>query len=284
MIFEEYYGRWLVFEINKRIKKKLKRTCKLYDEVAFKPLYHNPDEIAIRFEGGGAARSSVAGQDQNSMTVSVTMVFKQEHAKAVRGCVEAFQMEYNAIPISMTYANDEGNEITQNVKSVFFTPITIDSNGYPTATDTIDVTWLTFTISVIYGTTAVSSPAQFFLYLLWDGFAGYFPILPISSYNCSSQPAYDPYLAQGGEYRSEQTVISSNRAWSFVIPKLKTGEIVQQFLRNEIYGAVGTGLFGQELKLLMIDELGEIEILPRTYQVTEVYENNAAAYNLTFSL
>lgn len=278
MIFEEYYGRWLVFEINKRIKKKLKRTCKLYDEVAFKPLYHNPDEIAIRFEGGGAARSSVAGQDQNSMTVSVTMVFKQEHAKAVRGCVEAFQTEYNAIPISMTYANDEGNEITQNVKSVFFTPITIDSNGYPTATDTIDVTWLTFTISVIYGTTAVSSPEEFTL--LMDGAS--YKLNHILSYNVSSQPAYDQYLPQGTT-KTEQKVLSSNRAWSFALVKVQEDEL-QEILWNELYGAVGDGLFGKEIKLVLTKNRRKFTITPRAFQLVESFTDNAAVYNLTFSL
>lgn len=273
MIFEEAYGQWLVLNLNAKIKAALGKTCKRYDEVAFKPLRKDPDEIAVIINGGGAARSSVEGQDQNNLSLNVVMICKKTYAKTVRECVDSVQAEYNAKLVTLSYHDAAGNEVSQRTKSVFFTPITIDSNDYPTDYGTVKATFLSFTVSVVYGLTAVSTPSTF--ELLIGGTV--YPVNYIVQYNLSSQPAYDTYLAPG-EIHSRQNAVSASNAWSFTIAKV-ADDPLQKIFTAELNAKEGEGLYGKSITLYRDGEY----ILTRGYNLTESYVNNAAAYLLVLS-
>lgn len=273
MIFEEAYGHWLVLMINNQIKTTLGKTCKLYDEVAFKPLRKDPEEIAIIINGGGAARSSVAGQDQNNLSLNVVMICKKEYSKSVRGCVDNFQSTYNAKLVSLPYIDNAGNSIMQRTKSVFFTPITIDSNDYQTEKGTIKATFLSFTVSVVYGLTAISTPSTFKLSI--DG--AEYDVNYIVQYNISSQPAYDTYLAPG-ETHPQQRLVSASNAWSLTIAKVANDDL-QTLFTEELNAVDGRGLYGKTLTLVRDEQ----SIPIHNYNLTESYINNAAAYLLVLS-
>ena len=279
MIFEEIYGKWLVLQLNNRVNSVLGKTCKQYDEVSFKPLKKNPDEIAVVIEGGGAARSSVQGQDQNSVSLNVTLLCKKDYAKKVRGCIDLVQSEYNAKPLILTYDNEEGQTVNQTAKSVFYTPITIESNDFTTDKGTIKIVILSFTVTVIYGSTAVVSPDTFILSINGEEYE----IKHISQYDRSSQPAYDTYLEKG-KTRPTQNPISQSHAISFILVKVQGDEFQEDILESELDGE-GYCLWGKNLVLYRIDSsTGSIkEILIKSYSVTNTYVNNSAAYNIAFA-
>ena len=269
MTFEKAYGEWLVNGLNEKTSLR----CKRYNELAFKALNKNPDEVAVILSGGGAARSAVREQDQNSGTFSVAVICQKKYLDDVREAIEGFQKEHNAEPIEMSYT-DENNELVQmNVKSVFFTPTVSDAQDYPTNDyGTLKVVFMLFAVTVLYGTTAVVAPASFKLSV--NGVV--YPIDHIYAYDSASVPTYDTYLAQG-EDRNRQIPLIRNNSWALTIYKTSVQNDLQDILQNEM-DAADNGLWGKELALIM-DDGAEIEI--RTYQLTESYVDNAAAYVLT---
>ncbi len=272
MTFERAYGLWLVRELNAMTVEVLGKRCKHYDEVAFKPLRKDPEEIAVVINGGGAARSGVQGQDQNNLSLNVIVVCKNGYGETVRSLIDTLQEKYNALPKQLMYTSDSGKEITQNVKSVFFTPITIDENDYPTEKGTIKAVWLSFNVSVSYGMTAVISPPVLKLKIG----EGEYNIDYLIQYDATAQPSYDTYLAQGDKH-SKQNAVSVTNAWALSIAKVQEDDL-QTILQNEVDAKEG-GLFGK--RIVLCKDGGEIEI--RGYQLTESYVDNVAVYVLTLT-
>ena len=164
MKFETAYGRWLVQELNSRTMQKLGIACKRYKEVSYKPLYRNSDQIAVIIGGGGAARSGVQGQDQNDLSLTVTLICKSTYTDDVREAIDEMQEAFNAVPQKLMYNDLKDGVLTtieKPVKSVFLTPVVLDESDYPTITETIKATFLMFTVSVTYGTTAIVEPPKY---------------------------------------------------------------------------------------------------------------------------
>jgi hypothetical protein len=274
MTFEDAYGRWLVGELNKKTVSAFGLKCRQYNEVSFKPIGKNPDEIAVVISGGGAARSNVPGQDQNSGTFSVIVLCQKKYMEYLQAAISSTQKEYNAVPLQINYIDEDGNSVGINAKSVFFTPIVIDAQDYPTHEfGTLKAVFLQFTITVLYGTTAVVSPAEYKLSV--DGGNTFYNIEHIASYDNASIPTYDSYLAQGEE-RNKQIAIARNNSWAITILKTSENNELQTILENEAY-AKEDGLWGREIVL----QKDEVNIPIQTYQLTESYVENAAAYVLT---
>lgn len=273
MTFEEEYGRWLAAEINERTFSAFGLKCRQYNELSFKPLAKNPDEIALIISGGGAARSTVRGQDQNSGTFSVVVLCQKKYMEYVQSAVAAFQQEYNAMPLVMSYKPaPESEDMIINAKSVFFTPIVLDAQDYPTKEHgTLKAVFMQFTATVLYGTTAVVAPVEYKLSV--DGV--FYVIEHIASYDNASMPSYDSYLAQG-EDRNKQIAVAKNNSWAITIYKTSEENELQTILENEAYGQEG-GLWGKSIVL----QKDGINIPIQTYQLNESYVDNAAAYVLT---
>lgn len=282
MTFEEAYGRWLVEEINAQTTSKFKLKCRQYSELASKPLAKNPDEVAIMISGGGASRSAVEGRDQNNGNFSVLVLCQKKHMENVQAAISAVQKEYNAVAMEMTYINASGVTATVLAKSVFFTPIVIDSQDYQTDDyGTMKAVFIQFSVTVLYGEDlAVVAPAEFALFKVKS--ASGWVIENILSYDRASIPSYDSYLAQGND-RNEQQLIAKNNSWSFTIYKTNKNRGLQELLEAELNPASADGLAGLQLEL-EVNENGNRKYIPiKTYQLTESYVDNAAVYILTLT-
>lgn len=286
MTFEEEYGRWLVGEINKRTKAMFGLICRQYNELSFKPLAKNPDEIAIVINGGGASRSNVRGQDQNSGTFSVIAICQKKHMEKIKSAIEYVQRSYNAVPSLMSYKEgfDESDIVYLNVKSVFFTPIVLDAQDYPTEEyGTLKTVFMQFSVNILYGKTAVVEPELYVFEI--DGVE--YTAHHVASYDNASIPTYDSYMSQG-EDRSKQVAVAKNNSWAFTLYKTSEENALQTILENELYGREN-GLWGRSVVLKKdmyynaetqaVDYAVKIPI--QTFQLTESYVNNAAAYVLT---
>ncbi|MBQ7912974.1 MAG: hypothetical protein IJ308_04410 [Clostridia bacterium] len=260
MTFERLYGQWLVRNLNVYLKSEgLKNTCKQYDEVAFKPLRGEPDEIAIVISGGNATKSNVCGLDQNILPLTVTVICKTDYSDGVRRAIVALQDEYNAKPLSTG---------TVQMKSAFTTPFVFDESDYPTKTATVKVSFISFSATVLYGRTAVVSPAFFKLDI---GGVSY-DINNVSSYQCAAMPSYDSVISAGSN-RASQTMTVISNTWALTIVKVE-GDKLQEVFEEEL---AAKGRLAKDLKLICNGE----EIVVRTYQLLEGYENNTAVYTLT---
>jgi hypothetical protein len=281
MTFEDAYGQWLVSEINDRTVKVYGLTCRQYNELSYKPLSKNPNEIALVISGGGAARSTVRGQDQNSGTFSVIVLCQKKYLEQVQAAISYVQKQYNAVPLELEYYGDRDfnandKPLFASVKSVFFTPIVLDAQDYPTDEfGTLKAVFLQFTVTVLYGTTAVVSPAVYTLSI--DGVN--YAVNHVATYDNASIPAYDSFLAQGEE-RNTQIAISKNNSYAITIYKTSAKDDLQAILENEAYGQEN-GLWGRELALVFTLDDKEVILPIQTYQLTESYVNNAAAFVLT---
>jgi hypothetical protein len=284
MTFEEAYGRWLVEEINAQTTSKFKLKCRQYSELASKPLAKNPDEIAIVISGGGASRSAVEGRDQNNGNFSVLVLCQKKHMENVQAAISAVQKEYNAVAMEMAYINASGRTATVLAKSVFFTPIVIDSQDYQTDDyGTLKAVFIQFSVTVLYGEDlAVVVPEEFKLGITIGSTAIYTKIVNILSYDRASIPSYDSYLAQGND-RNEQQAISKNNSWSFTIYKQNKSTGLQAILEDELDSASNEGLAGRSLALRITKNGEDIDIPIKTYQLTESYVDNAAVYILTLT-
>lgn len=269
MTFEKIYGQWLVGELNALTVAKIGRTCKQYDEVAYKALRRNPDSIAVIINGGGAARSSVQGLDQNNATFAILVLCKNDYAGSVVGLIDVLQRKYNAQLLELTFTDESGESITQRVRSIFFSPTVPQESDYQTDKGTIKAAFIYFTVSVSFGKTAVVTPPSYTLSI--DGAP--YEVKHVSREDVSSSPAYDTYLAQG-DPRPQQRIISANNAYALTIIKVE-GDDLQAVFENEL--SANNGLFGKTLVL----ERDGAKIPIRTYQLTRSYEDNAAAYVLT---
>ena len=273
MTFEEAYGKWLVLQLNNGTKTALGISCKQYDEVSFKPLRYNTEQIAVIINGGGAARSAVIGQDQNNVSLQIVLICKSEYASGVRSVIDSVQRAYNALPSELTYYDEAGNKIIEQLKSVFFTPIVFDESDYPTETSegTIKAVFMSFTVNVTYGQTAVVSPSAFSLSVGEN----VYEILHVIGYDAGSVPAYDSFLGQGDNH-PQQRAISANNSYSLTIAKVMQDPF-QKLLSSEIKAK--EGLYGKKIVLVVDGETINV----RTYELVESYVDNAAVYRLTFA-
>lgn len=280
MTFEDAYGRWLVSEINKNTFAAFGLTCKQYNEVSFKPLAKNPDEIALIISGGGAACSKVSGQDQNSGTFSVMAICQKKYMEHVRAAIAAVQKSYNAKVMELSYYDEQEPEqgkepdpITVSSKSVFFTPLVLDAQDLPTHMHgTLKVVFIQFSVTVLYGETAVVAPE---IYYLVVGDNEPIELQYVYAFDKASIPTYDTYLAQG-EAVTKQIAVTKNNSWAITIYKTKSGNELQTILDNEVNMKEG-GLWGKSIAL----KKGDVSIPIQAYQLTESYVDNAAAYVLT---
>lgn len=271
MVFEQAYGAWLVKELNTAVRKiNDNLICKLHDEIGYKPLADNADQIAVVVSGGNAVRSAVSGLDQNVLPLTVTVVCKEEYSTPVRNAIDGVQKAFNAVPMTLTYFDAvTGGQSSTSVKSVFTTPFTFVQTDYKTEKETIKAAFLSFSATVFYGETAVVKPVSATLKIGGE----IYEIKHIADYNMSATPAYESYLAQGAE-RAGQCMLSRTNAFSFTVFKT-AGDELQEVFEQELFCAEG-GLAGKELFLNFGGELFGIT----TYQLTESYVNNAASYNL----
>lgn len=270
MTFEKAYGQWLVSVINNRVYALIGKTCKQYDEVSFKPLQNNPDEIAVIINGGNATRSSVRGLDQNSLSVIVTVLCKNTYTDFVLQAIDSAQEAFNAIPMQLHYVSDISSQtVAQKVKTVFSTPFVLDERDTPSKNATIKAASISFSASVDYGQTAVVSPSEFTLII--DGTS--YEISHIAKYDNASVPSYDSFLAAGDSH-AMQTLMSQANSWSITV--IKTDEDPLQAIFGDEINA-RDGLAGKTLSLVRD---GGPTIPIRTYQLTESYIDNAAAYTL----
>ena len=276
MTFEEEYGAWLVRAINEKLKNINGKLCKQYDEVSFKPLKRNPDEIAIIISGGNATRSSVEGLDQNVLPLTITVLCKAKYSSAVRAAINAVQRTFNAVPAQFQYLDvaESEDEIVQQVKTVFSTPYVFDEVDFPTSKETVKACFISFSATVYYGQTAIVSPTEYRLKVGDEEYA----INHIQSYDNAVMPAYDTFLPQG-EARAKQSFISKTNSWAFTILKVKEDSL-QTLFEQELNFSDGDG-FGEK-SLHLIANGNEIEI--RSWQLLESYVDNAAAYVLTLGL
>lgn len=284
MTFEDAYGRWLVSEINKQTFAAFGLTCKQYNEVSFKPLAKNPDEIALIISGGGAACSKVSGQDQNSGTFSVMAICQKKYMEHVRAAIATVQKTYNAKVMELSYYDEkepeqgkEPDPITVSSKSVFFTPLVLDAQDLPTHMHgTLKVVFIQFSVTVLYGETAVVAPEEYSLIIVdEEGNKKTYEVQYVYSFDKASIPTYDTYLAQG-EAVTKQIAVTKNNSWAITIYKTKSGNELQTILDNEVNMKDG-GLWGKSIAL----KKGDDTIPIQAYQLTESYVDNAAAYVLT---
>ena len=268
MNFERAYGQWLVGELNAKTASKFGITCRQYDELAFKALNKNPDEVAVILNGGGVARSSVFMQDQNSGTFSVVLLCQKKYMNDVRSAVEDFQKENNATPTVIHYADNDGNTLFTSVKSVFYTPTVSDAQDYPTEDyGTIKAVFMMFTVTVLYGENAIVYPGEYTL--LVDG--AEYPIKYILSIDSASIPAYDSYLAQGEDRNTQIPIIKAN-SWAFTIVKRNNADSLQALFANEIAGEE-SGLWGHTLAVIPSGFLRARATKPQSKITTKATKN-----------
>lgn len=279
MIFEQAYGQWLVRELNSKLQEiDDSLFCKLFDEIGYKPLYNEPDTIAVVISGGNASRSSVAGQDQNILPLSVTVICKEIYSTSVRNAIDLMQKEFNAVPIVLHYydrpisadAADQTRSI--KVKSVFSTPFVFNSSDYKTQSETIKAVFIPFSASVSYGETAFINPDSVSLKI---GETTY-EINHIADYNKAAQPAYDSYQGQGKE-RLDQVQLTITHSFAYTIYKVE-GDALQEIFETELN--CRDGLNGKEIAVILDGK----EIRISTWSLVESYANNAAAYTLTLGV
>lgn len=275
MIFEQAYGAWLVKQLNTAVQAINKNlVCRQYDEVGYKPLVKNPNGVAVVISGGNATRSAVSGLDQNVLPLTATVICKEEYSTLVRNAIDSVQKAYNAIPMQLEYYDGvEDATRTTNMKAIYSTPFVFNHGDYKTERETIKAAFLSFSASVFYGETAVVDPVPITLKV---GGTCY-QIEHIADYNMSATPAYEAYLAQG-EQRAKQCELSRTNAFSFTVYKV-AGDELQQIFENELL-CDPNGLNGKVLIL----NFGGGDIVITTYQITESYANNAAAYVLTLGV
>lgn len=275
MVFEQAYGEWLTRELNTAIRSiNANLVCKQYDEVGYKPLVKNPDEIAVVISGGNAARSTVEGLDQNVLPLSVTVICKEQYSTSARNAIDYVQKEYNAVPLQLTYYDGvSDNPLSTKVKAVFATPFVFSHSDYKTKNETIKAVFISFSASVFYGETAIVHPTSFVLKFGGEAYE----IGHISEYHMSAIPAYDSYVPQGSE-RAGQCCLSRANTFQFVLFKVE-GDELQQIFENELR-CKENGLAGETLVLNIEAE----DIKMTTYQLTESYANNVASYNLVLGV
>lgn len=280
MIFENAYGEWIKNQLNENIRKiNPDVVVKLYDEVVYKPLYSNPNTVALVINGGNASRSAVSGLDQNIMPLSIMLLCRDCNKLAVRNAMDYLQENYNAVTMELAYLdNVTGDTYLEKVKSIFNTPMVLDERDHPTRTETIKITVMQMTASVIYGKNAYINPIDFKISI---GGTTY-PIEHIASYNMASTPSYDEYQAQGDTYL-DRNDLAQCAAFSFTLYRVnETG--FQEILDNELL-CKADGLRGKSIKLLAYtnpnDSAYYTEIPITKYSLAESYVNNASAYQLT---
>ena len=280
MIFEDAYGDWIKNLLNQAIRKvKPNAVVELHKEVAYKPLYVNPNAVALIINGGNAARSTVKGMDQNVMPISITLICREDYKNSVRNAMDYLQENYNALPMEMKYLdNVTGDEFKVKTKSTFNTPFVLDERDYTTKHETIKAAILQMSASVTYGKNAYIHPISFKISV--DG--AVYPIDHIASYNMASTPSYDEFQSQGETF-IERNDLAHCAAYSFTLYRVnETG--FQEILDNEVLCRTN-GLRGKKLKLLAYTNstgsyyYQEIDITK--YTLVEAYVNNASAYTLT---
>ena len=272
MIFEQIYGKILEDAINLKLSD-YNLKCRRYDEVAFKPLVKNPNEIALIVNGGGASRSSVVGQNQSSGTISIVLLFQKAYMDVVRSAIDSYQEESNAKLIAVKAL--DGTSVL--FRPVFTTPIVLDAQDLPTANGTIKTALMQFTVTVIYGDTAGVEPDTYKIRI--NG--ALYTINNVLSYDNASIPSYDSYLAQGKD-KSSQTAVARGNSFSLKILKTNDKEdAIQNILENELLAVGSYGeLFGQELAL----QKNGNEVPIQAYQLTESYVDGTSVYVLTLML
>lgn len=280
MIFENAYGDWIKSILNRNIQEiKPEAVVKLYQDVSYKPLYSNPDTIALIVNGGNATRSSVSGLDQNIMPISITILCREEFKIAVRNAMDYLQDNYNALAMELSYLDNVTNDTYRvKTKSIFNTPMVLDERDHPTKSETIKITVMQMTASVIYGKNAYIHPLSFKLRIDYTTYA----INHIASYTMGSAPAYDEYQAQGEAFITRYD-LAQCLAYSFTLYRVnETG--LQEIFDNELL-CRSDGLRGRKITLLAYTDPSdsayyqEIEITK--YNLAEAYVNNSSAYSLT---
>ena len=243
----------------------------------------SPDEIALVISGGGASRSSVEGRDQNNGNFSVLVLCQKKHAKNVQAAIAHVQQSYNATPLEMSYTTESGENCIIHTKSVFFTPIVIDAQDYPTKEHgTLKAVFMQFTVTVLYGESAVVMPQAFELNFVGGSEGFWHPIRNLLSYDVASIPTYDNYLSQG-EDRAQQRMMTKNNSWAFTIyKKVEDNNTINQRMENELSGF--SPCLAESSIVLRVHRGTDYKDIPiQTYQLTESYADNAAVYILTLT-
>lgn len=283
MLFEQSYGRFLVDKLNCRIQDINKNLiCKLYDEAGYKPLYNEPDVVAVVISGGNASRSQVMGQDQNVLPLTVTIMCKEKYSDDVRDAIDGFQKDYNAVPLIIDErgGNTDGGSIT-NFKAIYTTPIVLNHGDYATKTETIKAAFISFSASVIYGQTAVIKLNKAILVIAEGVSKKEYEIKHIADFNSSSMPSYEAYLPHNQE-RLKQADLSRSNAFSYTLYKVP-GDELQEVLDEELL--CKDGLYGKTLSIKFYDgETLKADIKLTTYQLHYSFVNNTAAYSLTLGV
>ena len=276
MIFENAYGEWIKTQLNQRIQSiQSDAVVKLSQDVNYNPLYSNPNTIVLIVNGGNASRSAVQGINQNVMPLSLMLLCREEYKLAVRNAMDNLQEEFNAVPMELNYLdNVTGDEYVVNTKSIFNTPMVLDERDHPTKKETIKITVLQMTASVIYGKNAYIHPLKFLI----DISGIQYPITHIADYNMASSPAQDEFQTQGNQY-IQRNDLAQCSTFSFTIYRV-SNDSLQEVFENELLCSEG-GLRGEAISLCVRVEYGVYYIPITKYSLVESYVNNASAYTLT---
>ncbi len=289
MIFEKVYGKWFCQELNTRVNKQDGNiTCRKYNDVSFKPLKKNANQVAVVVDGGGALRSEYEGRDMNTMTLNVLLICRLENADVVAESVEKIQKEYNA---KIQQFFDKTDVVFS--RAIFTTPITIDAGDLQTDKDgSVKVLFMSFTASVVYGTTpqvippvyALMEPEIFYLQI---GENEPIKITNLLSYNAHSAPSCDTYLSQG-KVQAQHVQLAKALGYSFTIVKVSEKDDLQDLFEDELWrdpsdNFSGSFLFGKTLKLYIGGKDSNKMFVAGTYELTKQYTDGQIVYVLSLS-
>ena len=202
--------------------------------------------------------------------------------------VEKIQKEYNA---KIQQFFDKTNVVFS--RAIFTTPITIDAGDLQTDKEgSVKVLFLSFTASVVYGTTpqvippvyALAEPEVFYLKI---GGNDPIQITNLLSYNAHSAPSCDTYLPQG-QVQTQHVQLAKALGYSFTIVKVAEEDTLQKIFENELYqdpmeNPGGSYLFGATLRLYIGEKEEGKVFTAGTYDLTKQYAEGQIVYVLSLS-
>lgn len=273
--FEQVYKEKFKDQLEKFIDKPLRVT----NDLNYRPLEDDPNEVAVIIRTGPGTRSSIAGYDLTSLTFYVDFIVAANAVQELLGALNNLTLYYNAVWDSVTIdiynpSEDRNLATTFHFKPIFSTPF-IQGNQFSLRTKqgTINAIAVNMSVTVGYASTAAVLPEQYKLRI--DG-KDY--VINYDSRTVVDSPVYKQ-TDEGGKI-IKQRLLSHVVTHTFVILRSAPGvDPLQDILVGNAYEQPANMLSGKTLKLIRGNKVIDIQ----TYNITERYLNGASVLELTLT-
>lgn len=273
--FEQVYKEKFKGQLEKFIDKPLRVT----NDLNYRPLEDDPNEVAVIIRTGPGIRSSIASYDLTSLTFYVDFIVAANSVQELLGALNNLTLYYNAVWDSVTIdiynpGQDRNITTTFHFKPIFSTPF-IQGNQFSLRTKqgTINAISVNMSVTVGYASNAAVLPETYKLRI--DG-RDY--VINYDSRTVVDSPVYKQ-TDEGGKI-IKQRLLSHVVTYTFVILRSAPGvDPLQDILVGNAYEQPANMLSGNTLKLIRGNKVIDIQ----TYNITERYLNGASVLELTLT-